>query len=221
MSNLKLDQRSYSGKCFRPKPLVEVEPQSNTTLVVTSWNSADPGARVMQLMKDFLVLTGDPEATSAGSYIEGLGPMANRLRSAALLANENLYVNDNRSEYVAGVEMAAVSVQNNIMSWVQIGAPHLLVVNEKGFQPLCYTPDWAWQIQQDTPLLCQGLGLEKTVNLHCGSYRLQGGEKLVLISRSQIPSALYGVKKVELDRLAQTLASDEPETPFWIGVQQF
>ncbi len=219
---MSLAQRSYSGKCFRPKPLVGFDEQSQSTLVVTSWNSPEPANKVFQMLKDFLVTSSDPDATVAGPYIEGLGPTANRLRNAAILANENLFLNENRTEYVAGVELAVFSVHKDILSWVQIGAPHLILSSAQGFQPLCYTPDGAWQMQQDTPLLSHGLGIEKSVYFNCGNYRLQGEEQLVMISRSQIPSNLYAnnihKKANQIDILSQVLVEDRPETPFWIGI---
>ncbi len=217
-----IQQRSYSGKCFRPKPLIGFDEQSQSTLVVTSWNAPEPAAKVFQMLKDFLVTSSDPDATVAGPYVEGLGPTANRLRNAASLANENLFQNENRTEYVAGVELAAFSVHKNMLSWVQIGAPHLILSNETGFQPLCYTPDGAWQMQQDTPLLCQALGIEKSVYFNCGNYRLHGEEQLVLISRSQIPSELYTShihnKTEQIEILSQILVNDRSEMPFWIGI---
>ena len=216
---MSLEQRSYSGRCFRPKPLVGFEEQSHSTAIITSWNSPDPAAKVFQMLKDFLLATSDPEGTIAAPYIEGLGPIANRLRNAAMFANENLYLNENRSEYVAGVELAAFSVHQNLLSWVQLGAPHLILAGNRGFQPLCYTPDGAWQMQQQTPLLCQGLGIEKSVHFNCGSYRLQGGERLVMISRSHIPASLYTLKSdAKIEALSQALVDDGAETPFWIGI---
>ncbi len=220
MSAAPFQQRSYSGKCFRPKPLVDFEAGTQSIIVATSWNGQDAAADVVKTIKESLVLASDPEATGFGQYTESLGLAGNRLRSAAGLANDALYFNVNKNEYVAGVELAALSFSKNTLAWAQVGAPHLFLVNKAGIQPLSYTPDWSWQIHQGAPLMCQSLGLERSVNLNCGSYRLESGDQVILLSRSYVPSAFYGSKKVDVDELSKVLVADSEAVPFWIGILQ-
>lgn len=214
---MKIEQRSFSGKSFRPKPLVEVDDQTQTLMVLTSWGSSSHAERVRDLMRDFLSLTREPDSTRNFEYIESLGPTANRLKSAAHLGNQSLFMNENRTEYSAAVEMAVVTVEKGTLHWVQIGSPHLILESPHGLQPLQYSPDWSWQIQQDAPLVSQALGLEKTCHFNCGSYHLQGGEALYLISRSHLPSKIFALSEPSLESMAKVLSDDNSETPFWMS----
>lgn len=215
---MQLRERSYSGQVFRPKPLIDVESKPGTFIVATSWGAPEHAEKVVQKVNDFLSLASEPDATSMGTYIEGIGTFANRLRSAALLANESLYSKENRTEYLAGVELTAFVVHNNNLSWVQVGTPHLLLNTRKGLQPLSYSPDWAWQLGVDSPLLCYGLGLEPHCQIQCGSVKVESMDKIVLVSRSSIPGVFYAQQNVELSDMSQVLVEDSPETPFWLGI---
>lgn len=213
---MRVIERSYSGQVFRPKPIIDSKP--DTLIIATSWGSQDHGQKVVKRVNDFLSLAAEPDATSMGSYIEGIGSMANRLRSAAMLANESLFSVENRDEYVAGVELTAFSIHNNNLSWVQVGTPHLLLSTRKGLQPLSYSPDWAWQLGSPSPLLCHGLGLEPHCQVQCGSVKVETLDKVILVSRSSIPGAFYAQANLGLQELSQVLVQDTPEMPFWLGI---
>lgn len=215
---MQLRERSYSGQVFRPKPLIDADSKPGTVIIATSWGAPEHATKVVQKVNDFLSLAAEPDATAMGSYIEGLGTQANRLRSAALLANETLFSNENRAEYLAGVELTAFVIHNNSLSWVQVGTPHLLLSTRKGLQPLSYSPDWAWQLGSDSPLLCHGLGLEPHCQVQCGSVKVESMDKVILVSRSSIPGIFYSQEKLELSDLSQVLVEDSPDTPFWLGI---
>lgn len=215
-----LVQRSYSGHSFRPRPLVEENPATQTFIVVTSWGAPEHSQKVADLIKEHMNLSEDADSTNVGTFVQGLTDEGNRLRAAAQIANQYLYKNENSREYSAAVELALISVRRKVLSWVQIGNPHLILSTPKGIEPLCYSPDWSWQLQQSSPLVGKALGLERTCNLNCGSYRLQGegDEKLMLIARSAVPGNLYTLKKIDLMMSSQLLVEDNSEAPFWLGI---
>jgi hypothetical protein len=153
-----------------------------------------------------------------GAYIPELNEMGNHLRNATLMANEQLHLSENAKEYSAAVEVALLSVQKQVLTWAQVGTPHLLLQTSSGLQPLASQPDWAWQLQQDAPLVSKALGLERSCYPQCGSYRLRGHEKILLISRSAIPSKLYALNEANLETCAQVLVEDHEEAPFWLGI---
>jgi hypothetical protein len=211
------EQRSYSGESFRPKPLIE-QPDQDTLVVLTPWGPSEFAAQAMGSIRDFLEMSKEAEATVVGSINQALSPFANRMRSAAVMANENLYLHANKNEYVAAVEFVAVSREVDRVSWVHIGSPHLFLHNSMGMQPLCYSLDWAWQINQQSPLLCQGLGLDRSVNLNCGSYKITEPSNIIMIGRSVVPSALYQMQNPDLQNLSKLLIEDNSNLPFWLGV---
>jgi len=215
-----MEQRSYSGQSHRPSPLLSVETETKSLLVLTSWGDETPAQRVSEILKDFLVTSSSPDATRIGPASESStgGDLLQRLRSAVAFGNEAVFTQENKSEWTSAIEMAVLSSQHQVMSWVQVGAPHILLwTPEKNFQPLCYTPDWASQIQQGAPLVCNALGLEKFCSVNSGSYRLKGNETLVLVSRSQLPGSFFSLPTCDLQELSRLLIEDSEETPFWIA----
>jgi hypothetical protein len=217
-------QRSYSGQSFRPKPIIEelrthiAGAEAHTTLFVTSWSEAAHARLVIETYKEVLSLSSEPNSKEFGPPLDSLGAVGNRLRMAAFMANKSICTTENEAAYNAAVELTAISVFRNSIFWAQVGCPHLLLINDKGFQPLCYQPDWSGQIQQSAPLVCSALGLDFAVQLNCGSYRKQNSEKLVLVARSSLPSTFYSVTDISLDSLSQSLVEENPDMPFWLGI---
>ncbi len=213
-----LEQRSYSGHAFRPRPLIEELPAQKTLIVATSWGDPDHAQWVVDLIKEHLQLAGNPDATRVGAYVPELSESGNLIRAAALFANEQLHLKENSKEYKAAVEIAIVTFEKQVLSWVQMGNPHLVLQTPQGMQPLVAQPDWASQLQQDTPLVCRALGLDRVCYPNCGSHRLQKNEKLILISRSTVPSRFYTLENPDLVQCSSALVSDHEEAPFWLGV---
>lgn len=216
---MELVQRSYSGSTFRPRPMIEEIRSRNTMIVATSWGEPEQARNVIEMLKDQMAIHSDIESTRLGNYIEELSEDGNILRAAALFANEQLFLKENSQEYRAAVEVAVISVQKQVLSWVQMGSPHLILKNQKiGADPIASSPDWAWQLQQDSPLVFKALGLERGCYPNCGSYRLHGGEKLILVSRSALAPRIYSLDQVDLDTCGQALVEDHAEAPFWLGI---
>lgn len=213
-----LEQRSYSGQSFRPRPLVS-QSDDNGLIILTPWGAPEYADTTLKTIQEFLEISREAEATVVGNVFENLTPIANRLRSAAVMANENLYLNANKSEYVSAVEMLSIYREKNTLNWVHIGSPHLFLLNSQGIQPLCYTLDWSWQVHQGSPLLCHGLGMERSCQLNCGSYRITDpSSKLIMIGRSYVPAAFYTLKNVNLQTVTNILVDDAADVPFWLGI---
>lgn len=215
-------QRFYSGETFRPKPVIEIEKTTNTLIVATPWGSPDAAQEVIEVVKGQLSSSSEGTAvTRVTKVIEGLSDEGNQLRSAALYANEHLYMKENAQEYTSAVELAMISIQNRTISWVQIGSPHVLLKNHLGYQPICYTPDWSWQLQQKSPLVSQALGLERSCNLNCGSHHIEKTDQIYLISRATLPSQIYAQENAGFDVISRVMIDSGPETPFWLGLLGF
>jgi hypothetical protein len=219
------EQRFFSGTLFVPKPVIEFERASNTLIIATPWGPSEQAQRVIEIIKEQISSDGAPTAETAvtrvARHVEGLSDEGNRLRTATAFANEQLFLRENTSQYTGAVEVAVISIQNQFLSWVQLGSPHILLRNQKGFQPLCYTPDWSWQLHQKSPLVSQALGLERSCYLNCGTHRLQKGDDILLISRSTLPAQIYAAEDNRLESLAHILVDNDPESPFWIGRLKF
>lgn len=218
---MELAQRFYSGPSFRPRPLVEKLPAQSTLIVATSWGEPEHAQKVVDFIREHLVQSVSPEATRIGPYVADLSERTNQMRSAVLFANEQLHLKENSKEYRSAVEIALIHFDKKVLSWVQVGNPHLILKTLRGLQPLATQPDWSWQMQQDTPLVCKALGLERTCYPHCGSHRLMQDEQLVLVSRSSVPSKFYALENVNIAACSSALVEDQSEAPFWIGILNF
>jgi hypothetical protein len=215
-------QRFYSGQNFLPKPVVDIEKTTNTLIVATPWGSPELARSAIHMIKDQIgTVSEETEITRVTQVIEGLSDEGNQLRSAAMFTNENIFLRDNAKEYTGGVELALISVQNQFLSWVQIGTPHVLLRNDRGFHPICYTPDWSWQLKQKAPLVSKALGMERSCYLNCGTHRFEKQDHIFLISRSTLPAQIYGFENSDLDSLSKVLIDNDPDTPFWIAQLHF
>lgn len=217
---MNLRQRSYSGPSFRPSPLVVQEKIPRVVIVATAWGEPDAAQKSVDRIQEFLQMSEDPEATVIGANNQELSRIENRMRAGAMLANEIIMKTDNSQEYKSAVELAMIGLEKNMLHWVQIGCPHILLSSPKGLEPICYSPDWSWQMQQPSPLVGQALGLERSCHLNCGSYRLSAGQSVILISRSQLPAGIYALPDPDIDSVSRVLIDDDPNAAFWIATIQ-
>jgi hypothetical protein len=214
---VKLEERSYSGKTFRPRPVVSLVESDSVLMVLSSWGHRDSAEQVTQIFSDQLQLSDSEDFTSPFGHVESLGPIANRLKTAAHLANALIYREVNHTEYVAGLEVLALSYKDSILSWVQVGGPHLLLKLKDSLQPLASQYDWSWQFNQSSPLPSECLGLQASLNVHCGSLFLAAGADLFLVARGAIPAKAFELPPRDIAAMTRILVEDNSETPFWLG----
>lgn len=223
---MRFEERSYSGKIFRPRPEVYFSEENRLLIVATPWGARSSAKKVVQIIVEYFTSAlQDMEATSPFERLSCLSPLANNLRIGALLANDRLFREENKSEYVAGVELFAASLERNDIEWLQIGHPNVLLGKKgKGLIPLGSHVDLALDIASGTkslsPLPSQLLGLDFTCNLIIGSFRPQTGDKLILVSRSAMTEKLYLLSEQEwsLNHMSQALAENHADLAFWSGV---
>jgi hypothetical protein len=69
----------------------------------------------------------------------------------------------------------------------------------------------------------QLLGTDPSCNLSVNSFCPQPNDRLLLISRSAIPSQFYNLTKDRhtIDAITEVFAQDDPDLPFWIGHLDF
>ncbi|MES2964550.1 MAG: hypothetical protein V4760_11710 [Bdellovibrionota bacterium] len=224
--NLKLSERPYSGTTYRPRPEIHVDAASGTFIVATPWGPREAARKVIDRMNDYLALAReDQEATSPFQKLSCLSDQANALRIATLLANEALYREENRTEYRAGVELFAGLINDDEFVWLQSGNPQILLARPgRTLIPLGSQIDLAYDLSEGGELLpalpSQLVGLDSSINLNINSFRARGGDKLVLISHSHLPTTLFGLaeSEVTVDSLSRHLSRVHPDHAFWLGV---
>ncbi len=221
-------ERPYSGKSFRPRPEIHLDPSSGLLIVVTPWGSRASARKVIERMKDYIALArGDREATTPFARQSCLSSQANNLRVAALLANEALFRSENLEEYHSGVEVFAGILEGDEFSWLQAGNPQIFLGRQdRSLQPLGSQIDLAGDLSIGDeilpPLPSQLLGIDSTINFNINSFRARPGDQLVLVSHSHPPAQLYLASGQDrsIDSLSRSLALSQPDLAFWIGILQ-
>jgi hypothetical protein len=224
---LTLEERPYAGKTFRPLPEIHLDPSSGSLIVATPWGPRTAARKAIDRMLEFLALAReDREATSPFERLSCLSGPANNLRIGALLANDIIYREDNAQEYRAGVELFAMNIEDNEVVWVQAGSPQILLNRRgRGLLPLGSLVDLSFDMSDDPkeilpPLPSQLLGLDSSLNLTLNSFRARPGDRVVLLSHSQLPQSLFNMKddELSLETLSRQLARIHPDLAFWLGI---
>lgn len=223
------EQRSYSGKVFRPTPEIHVENDGSFGVIATPWGARPGAKKVIDTLTDFILSAKqDMEATSPFQKLTCLSPLANALRAGLMLANDMVYRDENKAEYISGVEVLVFAHNNGELAFAQVGYPHLYLAR-KGMPwiPLSIQVDMASEMSRAPdilPPLPQNLiGLHNTTNMNLSSFKTQPGDRLIFLSHSVVAHPFFTLPADEttLDKVTELLSKQHPDTPFWLGVLTF
>ena len=223
---MQIEHRSFSSQIARPTPEVTQDEDLGFFSIITPWGKRSTAQRVAEIIKDYLInLRGDPDATSPFPRMTCLSTNANNLRIAAMLANEQIYREENHSDYNSGVEIFAISIDENELSWLQLGHPNIFLKRpQRGLVPLGSHLDLPMDVTPPNtslypPLPNSVLGLDPTANFLVGSFIPQKEDQIIMVSRSYLPTQFYQSKTHDfsIKKMTQILANDNPEVAFWVG----
>ena len=221
-------ERSFSGKTLRPAPEIHLEEDGSFGAIVTPWGPRSSVKRVTDMLSDFISSSkSDVETTSPFQMLTCVSPLANTLRAVVMLTNDVLYREENKNEYLSGVEMFVFARNATEFSFVQIGQPHVFL--SRPGQPLIpissqmdMSLEWS-RVGNDLPSMPQELlGLHSTSNIRVATFRPSPGDKLVFLSRNHLSPSLFQIssEQHDLESLSQLLAQEQPDSPFWLGVYE-
>jgi hypothetical protein len=223
-----MNQRSYGGKLFRPKPVIHEE--ENLLVLATCWGVGDNTNRVVEEISKYVnAAIGDVEVTSPFEYVTSLSKEANYLRVATLLANDLVFRGENRSEYNSGYEVLILLKSHEQVTWAHVGGPHLLLKkSQRPLVPVLTQFDLSTELSTPNvvlpPLPSRLLGMDSSCQIICGDVTLAKDDQLVLTSSSQLPSAFWLESQkapVNLEKVTNWMSKDNPEMPFWIATVNF
>lgn len=225
---MKLAERSYSTKSVRPRPLIYAEPDGSLLVITTSWGEPALAERVNEdIAKYVQAANADVEVTSPFEFMTSLSDEANHLRVATLISNESLYRGDNRVEYLSGFETLVLYQKENKIAFAQVGAPHLLIHREGlGLAPISVSYESSHEfgsVGEILPPIPQQLaGVDASLNLRCGDFRVERSDHLLLYAGAFWPDTLWRptMAGVDLNQFAQRIVQKIPDSPFWIGLVQ-
>lgn len=221
-----LEERSYSGRLFRPKPAIHTQEDGQLIIVATPWGAKSGGEKTIQSMQEFFLSSrDDQEVTSPFEKLTCLSATANNLRAAVMLTNDVIYQEENRNEYKTGLELFAMARTDREVAWVQIGQPQVFLDRE-GFPiiPMAGQSDLALDLSASEsllpPLPVHLLGVASTSNFGVYSFRPQPGDRLILLSRTLVPPKFFHLSRRERNTndITRTLAAADPHSPFWLAL---
>ena len=222
---MKFEERSYNTETFRPKPKISTDSNGSLLLVATPWGGRSSAKKATELIQDhFHSSQNDQDVTSPFAKLTCLSPMANDLRISIKLANDLIYNEDNRDEYLSSMELFALAKSPSEISWIQVGHPFpLLDRPNQPLIPLGSQLDLSSEFYRGEsllpPLPNKTLGLDPTSDFQVNSFRLEKSDRIILISHSLIPSQVlnlpYGQRG--LSEISEVITSSNQSSPFWIA----
>lgn len=223
------EQRSYGGKVFRPTPEVHVEDDGSFGVIATPWGARPGAKKVIDTLTDFILSAKqDMEATSPFQKLACLSPLANSLRAGLMLANDLVYRDENKAEYISGVEVLVFSHSGGELAFAQVGYPHLFLARPGlPWIPLSIQIDMSGEMSRPPeilPPLPQNLiGLHNTTNMNLSSFKTQEGDRLIFLSHSVVSHPFFALKSEDasIDNITEMLSKYYPDTPFWLGILSF
>ncbi|MDG0817064.1 hypothetical protein [Bdellovibrio svalbardensis] len=223
---MKLQERSYSTKVLRPKPLIHSEDDGSLIVIATSWGQPEHAQRALdEVVKYVNAAKADVEVTSPFEFLTCLTDEVNYVRTAVLIANDMLYRSENRTQYFSGVEILALFKRGPQVAYAQVGCPSLLLQrNRQKLQPLSMGVDLSSELTETVgslpPLPGQLLGLDPTCSIQCGHTYVREGDQLVLLACPSVATSLWtrDAYQADLGDITNRMIQESPNTPFWLGL---
>lgn len=222
---MEFKERIFGGQQFRPRPEILFDQEGGLLLVTTPWGNRSAAEKVNSLVRDqFFSARADSEVTSPFDRLTCLTSVANDLRIALKLANDAIYNEDNRDEYVFGFEITAISIDAQEVTWVQTGMPALYLDRPNScLLPIAGASDLSTEFGHPkdllAPLPSAVLGADPTSDFSIKTIRPQPQERLILVSRAFLPQSFFEIPfgSRTLENISQAFSEDNETMPFWIG----
>ena len=226
--NIKIEDRSFGGKTFRPQTKVDFEDSNKLLICTTTWGRDDISEKVSEFIKNYInIADDDTEMTMPFARKENLQVKGNTLRMAVIMASEKINADYNKEELQAGFEIFAAIQEGPQWTYVSCGQPSVILIrDEMGIIPLSQSVDLNILTQNshiEDPLPTAVLGIGQQPPIQYGNLRLRKQDRIALISRSYIPSPFYQLSpaEVSLSSLSDILARDNENIPFWAALLHF
>ena len=228
---MKIQERSFAGKIFRPKPKCYLSSNKKLITVITPWGQEATSTQDIfeSIETQYNLLSEDKESTHPFPKLTSLTPKENDMRTAVTQTNQNIFDKINQDEYAMGFELFFATTEENICTFIQIGQPVILIdrphqylhsIGQANTPPLSFSTD---KKTPNPPLPYQLLGIHEDISFHPFFFRFQPEDRLILLNRDAIPANWFHLKREErtMEKLSQLAAEDNPHTPFWLGIIDF
>lgn len=225
---MKFQERSFVEKnSYRPRPHIHWNEAEGLLIVITPWGHDTSKEDLITKIEDYISSSKlDHELTSPYQALNSYDKASNSIRTALLLANENIYKSRNKSEYSVGFEVLIGVVRDSQFYFATVGHPHVLLSKKnRNILPLFMDLDHSLNLSQSKLLPAlphKLLGVNSQVDFQVHNIKYQKGDQLILMSKSWIPSQFLTLphEHRNFENYVKALAKDESQ-PFWLGVMEF
>jgi hypothetical protein len=226
---MKLQERCFSTKLFRPKPIIHLGVEGSLMIITHVWGQNDHAQNVIGEIEKYVSgASSEVEVTSPFEFMSCLSQEVNYVRTGILLANEMLYRSINKSQYATGVEVLALYKRGSQLAWAQVGCPSLYLHRvHRGVQPLAVTQDLSAELSIESeilpPMPGHLIGLESTCHVSCGETTVRDGDSLILLSGGMVPELFFSghLHSPSFNEISELIIQKSPESPFWLGLVGF
>lgn len=221
---MQLQERSYGGKLFRPRPEIFVSDDKKLFVLATPWGPRKMAqAFIEKLSTELQDLTIDPDRTFFSLPLDTLSEQENRLRLALLSIHEDLREDFNSEDLTSGLEIFCLFREEKRVSWFQIGSPFVAILRGSQCLPLCHPLDLSFDHSTTTtlpPLPKELYGLSQHLSMMHGNFLQKRGDQLLFIARSYVPYETFQLpsREMSLEKLTQILSQENVDQPFWLGL---
>ena len=225
---MKLEQRSFSGKTFRPAPEILLNKQLGLFAVATAWGPDFETKKILDfLVQNYESYSSDEEKTNIHQKLSSLSKDENILRSLILSCNEWIFKEQN-GDYRCGYELLCGHLTNGKFIFIQAGQPFIYLNRQDlPLQSLGHVLDFsalfAKKGRRLPPLPSNLLGIYPDTHFAVFSLPLLPEDRLLFISRDFAPASLLDIpyKDRNLEHLSQLLSTENQNSPFWLGELSF
>ena len=226
---MKLSQKSFAGKSFRPLPELHIKEDLNMFCLLTAWGPRQKNKAVLDfLSQNYESFFEDEEKTKAYSKSESLSSGENTVRNLLLACNEWVFKELNEKKAVQfAYELVFGLFENGKFCFAQVGQPFIyldrpgLPLQSMG-AALDFSALFAKKGKRLPPLPSSLIGLYPDSYFPVFSLPIQPEDRLFFISRDFIPmEILQASKERSLDNFLKLLTSENEQSPCWLGELSF
>lgn len=221
---MKIEERNYSTKVIKPKPVVFHSPDFNLVVVMTCWGDSAFKDRIFDEIQKFVFAAeGDIEVTSPFEMNTYLSRDCNFLRMGTLLINDLIYRGENRDTYQSCYELLILYRKDKKVCWSQVGTPNIYLFKEH-LTPLSVSLPLNHSVTtQALSLPQQYLGTELHCYFQLGEITVDSSQKLLLFNESILHKDIWALSADEftMERALKSQIQFDPESPFWMAMIDF
>lgn len=221
---MKIQERNYSTKVIKPKPVVFQSPDQNMIVVMTCWGESGFKDRIFDEIQKFIFAAqGDIEVTSPFEMNTYLSRDCNFLRMGTLLINDLVFRGENKDSYQSCYELIIIYKNENRISWSQVGTPNLFLLNERLIPLSVSLPLNHSATEQALPLPQQYLGTEMHCHFQLGEIAVNSSHRLFLFNETSLNKDIWALSSTEftMDQAIKSQIQFDPESPFWMAIIDF